>query len=121
MEITLFDRKGHATAYIADDGEGSIYTWDGHAVAYVNNEAVHGWNGRHLGWFIGGVLYDLHGLRSGFTRERCPVATYAEPAKYAKYAKYARYAAYAPYARPGLSSGYSDEDLEDLVLNGKVG
>jgi sugar/nucleoside kinase (ribokinase family) len=52
MEITIFNRKGRAVAYIADDGEDSIYTWDGHAVAYVDDEVVHGWNGRHLGWLI---------------------------------------------------------------------
>ena len=121
MEITLFDRKGHPVAYIAEDGESSIYTWHGHAVAYIDGDVVHGWNGRHLGWFIDGIVYDLHGRRAGFVRETCPVAAYAEPAKYAKHAKYARYAAYAPFARPGLSIGNSDEDLGDLLLKGKVG
>ena len=85
METTLFDGRGHPGAYIADDGENSVYLWSGHAVAYVVGELVYGWNGRHLGWFVDGVVYDLQGQRVGSVRERCPYATYAEPAKYAKY------------------------------------
>ena len=89
MEITIFDGRGRPVAYIADDGENSIYLWSGHAVAYIVNENVYGWNGHHLGWFIDGVIYDLHGRNVGSIQEKCPYATYAEPAKYAKNAKYA--------------------------------
>jgi hypothetical protein len=34
-EISLLDTHGNAVAYIADDGEASIYLWTGEAVAYV--------------------------------------------------------------------------------------
>ncbi len=103
------------------DGEGSIYLWSGNAVAYVQGETLYGWDGRHLGWFVDGVIYDLQGRRVGFRRERSPVATYAEPAKYAKYAKYARYARQAQHARPALSMGLSDEDLEAFLRGGGIG
>jgi hypothetical protein len=65
MEITLFDRKGHAIAYIADDGEKSIYFWKEQAVAYVDDETVYGWDGHHLGFFVDGILYDLKRTKSG--------------------------------------------------------
>ena len=121
MEQTLFDRSGRAQAYIAEDGEGSIYTWDGHAVAYIDGENVFGWRGRHLGWFADGTVYDRSGRRVGFIREESPVAPYAEAAKYAKYAKYARSARQAAYARPALGMGYSDIDLLDFVKQDAVG
>jgi len=114
MEITLFDKSGKPVAYIANDRE-TIYFWDGHAVAYLSNDNVYGWKGKHLGWFVDKIVYDLHGLRVGFTRDKCPVATYAEPSKYAKYAKNAKNARNAPFARPGLSAGYSKKDLRNFL------
>src|SRR6185437_3129882 len=77
VKTTLFDGRGHAVAYIADDGERSIYLWSGHAVAYITDDVVYGWNGKHLGWFQDGVVYDLQGWQVGFIRERCLCATYA--------------------------------------------
>ena len=76
---------------------------------------------RHLGWFIDGAIYDLRGLRVGFIGSKCPVATYAEPAKYTKYAKYAKHARYAPHTKPALSIGYADQDLKPFLQAGRVG
>lgn len=120
VEETLFDRGGRATAYIASDGN-TIYMWDGHAVAYLVDDKLYGWNGRHLGWFVNGVIYDSSGYRTGFNRSRCPVATYAAPAKYAKYARYAKYSRHAAYARPALSTGLSGTELAVLLRSGAVG
>ena len=41
MEITLYERNGRPVAYIAEDPEHSIYTWDGHAVCYIMDDSVH--------------------------------------------------------------------------------
>lgn len=120
MEETLFDRGGRATAYIASDGN-TIYMWDGHAVAYLVDDKLYGWNGRHVGWFVNGVIFDSSGYRAGFNRSRCPVATYAAPAKHAKYARYAKYARHAPYARPALSTALSGTELAVLLRSGAVG
>jgi len=121
VEITLFDGSGHPKAYIAEDDGHSKYLWSGHAVAYMVGENIYGWNGYHLGFFIDGVVYNLNGQRVGSVRERCPYATYAEPAKYAKYAKYAKCARSAAYAQPALSQYYSDETLESFLKQGAVG
>lgn len=115
METNLYDVTGRAKAYIASDEE-TIYLWNGRAVAYLSNENIYGWKGKHLGWFVNGILFDLNGKRIGFASGKCPVATYAAPAKYAKYSKYAKYARYAPYARKALSTSKSDQDLE-IFLN----
>jgi hypothetical protein len=119
METTLYDKSGKAVAYVVEDG--AIYLWKGNAVAYVDGEAVHGWNGKHMGWFMDGIVYDLRGMRIGFVSDKCPVATYAQPAKYAKQARYAKYARYARYARAALSTGTADQDLEDFLGEGSVG
>lgn len=121
MEVTLYNRNGKPVAYVADDGQNSIYLWSGHAVAYVYEDKIYGWSGRHLGWFIDGIIYDLRGLKVGFTHSKCPVAIHAESAKYAKYGKYAKYARYAPHTKPALGTGYSDKDLEAFFQAGRAG
>ncbi len=48
-EITLFDSKGEAIAYIDTSDELTIYLWDGDPVAYLYDDHVYGFNGKHLG------------------------------------------------------------------------
>ena len=118
-EESLYDVHGRPKAYIADDG-GTIYMWDGNAVAYLMDDKVYGWNGRHLGWLVDGVVYDLHGRRVAYLRSTCPVATETEPAKHAKSAKHAKYARYALSARPALTNQRSALSLDDLLREGSV-
>ena len=86
-EISLFDQKGNSVAYIAEDGEGTIYLWNGVAVAYLVQEKVYGFNGHHLGWFDDGVMRDLKGAKVGFLKSNCPVTTKTERTKYTKKTK----------------------------------
>ena len=63
-EVSLFDESGKAVAYIALDDELTIYLWGGKPVAYLERDSqggyhVYGFNGTHLGWFVGGVIRDL--------------------------------------------------------------
>ena len=82
MEKTLFNKNGEAVAYIMDDYHDSIYMWSGFSVAYLyNEEHVYGINGRHLGWFINEVIYNVQGERIGFTSNTCPVNIAKEPEK----------------------------------------
>ena len=120
VEITLYDGGGRPVAYIAEDGENSIYLWNGHAVAYIDGDLVYGWNGHHLGFFADGVIYNRNGLRVGSIRERSPYATYAEPAKYARHASYARYAQHAPFAQPAFASHYSEQSFEEFLNGGAI-
>ena len=64
MDGTLYDAKGKAIAYIEHENETVIYLWSGHVVANLMGDLVYGWNGYQLGWFVEGVLYDLHGSAS---------------------------------------------------------
>ena len=65
-EITLFDARGKAVAYLALDDEMTIYLWAGKPVAYFSGDNagdfhVYGFNGMHLGWFVGGIVRDHEG------------------------------------------------------------
>ena len=119
METTLFDKNGKAVAYIAEDGK-TIYLWDGHAVAYLFEDKVFGVNGKQLGWFDNGTIFDIFGLRSGFIRSKSPVATAMEPPKPAKHLRPVRSPRQMPVARPVLCYGYSNKNLEDLLEEGSA-
>ncbi len=65
-EIFLFDGKGRAAAYIVADDDMTIYLWSGEPVAYLVRDSghdfhVYGFNGKHLGWFVGGIVRDHEG------------------------------------------------------------
>ncbi len=76
-EITLFDKKGEPIAYIDEKDDFTIYLWDGTPVAYLlqkgkssnlkkDNFSVYGFNGKHLGWLVEGIIRDLEGNATGF-------------------------------------------------------
>ena len=62
-EVTLFDKKAKPIAYINYvDKDSTIYMWDGTPVAYFDGkEDIYHFNGRFLGWYKNGVLYDTDG------------------------------------------------------------
>lgn len=115
METTIYDTHNRPRIYFADDGDKSIFTWDGHAVACLAGEHVFGWRGRHIGWFVAGILYDIKGFRVGFTSATCPADTYAEPVKYTKFTKLDRFKQQAPYRRPALSLTNSNQDIDSFI------
>jgi hypothetical protein len=88
-EINPFDADGRPTAYIVvADEERTIYLWEGKAVAYLDyNEAgdldVFGFNGKHLGWFIDGLLRDHDGNVACAVKQRVgrPVTEPPKPFK----------------------------------------
>ncbi|MHB8761557.1 MAG: 4-fold beta flower protein [Coriobacteriia bacterium] len=120
METTLYDAAGQPVAYIAEDGELAVYLWSGEAVAYIDGEIVRGWNGRHLGFFVHGVLYDTAGRRTGAVADQCSCVMRAEPVKQPKRAKRVKFAPHAPSSFPSWSMAYSDEPLVAFLGRGTV-
>ena len=118
MEISLYNKNGKPIAYIADE-EGTIYIWNGQAVAYLSDDLVYGFNGKHLGWFVHGVMYDKQGSKIGFTDNTCPSVRLIEPIKSIKHIKSIKKIHSIPNIRPILSIGYSHNDLEKFLENGK--
>jgi hypothetical protein len=65
MELTFYDAAGRAVAYCED--ERHIYSFTGVALAYVEDDSVYGYDGRHLGWWDGGWIRDHDGVLVFFT------------------------------------------------------
>lgn len=117
METSLFNKSGKPVAYIGEDRQ-TIYTWDGRAVGYLQEDQVVGWNGMQLGWFDNGTIFDIYGLRAGFIKSKSPIATEMESGKGAKQAQGIKAARQSPVAKPVMCYGYSSQSLEDILEEG---
>jgi 4-fold beta-flower domain-containing protein len=64
-EVTLYNSSGTPVAYIDTGDDSTIYLWSGMSVAYLDKSAgetnIWGFNGKHLGWFENGVIWDNRG------------------------------------------------------------
>lgn len=119
-EVSLFNSAGKPIAYIAE--ELTIYLWTGKPVAYLYNDSgklhVYGFNGKHLGWFVKGVVYDHEGNAVGAVKEAFSSSVEYEPYKsYKEYKPYKSYREYAPY-QPYLSKEWSEIPLKIFLLQG---
>ena len=121
MEISLFNKEGDAVAYIADDYDRTIYFWDGQQTAYLfNDRQIYGVNGKHLGWFIDGVIFETGGQRIGFTADTCPVPPSKEPLKLKKRYKDELQPRWKEKPLPKLQYSLSSEDFYDFLANGQA-
>jgi hypothetical protein len=77
-DIELFASAGNAVAYISPENEMTIYLWPGTPCAYLDDESIYGFTGKHLGWFRDGVVYDHGGRVIAATAE-----SFREPVKHA--------------------------------------
>lgn len=111
-EVSLFNQKGEPVAYIDTSDEYTIYLWSGEPAAYLTDPtahgslAIYGFNGKLLGWYVDGAIYDKRGCVAGFVKGSCPLyEPYAqyEPYKgykrYKPYKSYREYESYQPYLR----------------------
>lgn len=80
-EITLFNSKGEAVAYIDSDEDMTIYLWKGKPVAYLEKGSLWGFNGDHLGWFEKGVVRDHEGYTVGCIKDAIDMTYQFEPFK----------------------------------------
>ena len=120
-EISLFDSKGKAVAYI-DLEDMTIYLWQGKPVAYISQSNgdyhIYGFNGKHLGWFIKGIIRDHDGDAIGSTKDATSTFKEYEPYKgYKEYKPYKSYKEYAPY-KPYLSTSWSKTNFKLFLIQG---
>lgn len=120
MEITLYDHTGKPIAYLDNADENTIWTWDGHAVAYLTDQVVFGWNGEHLGWFIDEIIYDLDGYRVGFTARTCSRNLQHEPFKsFKRFKRFKRFQRSLKSMR-SLKVSTSATSLKQFLASGSV-
>ena len=80
-EISLYDSGGEAVAYIDTDDDQNIYLWGGKPVAYLDGSSIYGFNGKHLGWFKDGIVWDHEGYAVGFVEGAVNMLTKLERLK----------------------------------------
>ena len=118
---TLFDKDGNPVAYIADDYNKTVYLWDGSPVAYIyEGEHVYGINGRHLGWWLDGILYNVDGDRIAFTSGTCPVAIGKESQKNKKQRMEEIRPRWKAPPLPNLGFDFASQDLADFLREGQI-
>ena len=66
-ETVLMNFQGMSVAWIDWEDDATIYLWSGVPAAYVAEEEIFGFNGRHLGWFVEGIVRGQGGRMAGFT------------------------------------------------------
>lgn len=115
-EISLYDSQGNAIAYIDTEDDNTIYMWGGKPVAYLYavTGAVHiyGFDGKHLGWYVDGIIRDHSGDAVGFIKGKASniILKYESYKGYKEYKPYKSYREYAPY-RPYLTTNFSSTPL----------
>jgi hypothetical protein len=118
QEVSLFNSEGKATAYVADDDDLTIYLWRGKPVAYLSGDNIYGFNGKHLGWWVKGIIYDHDGNAVGATKNATNMNTEYEPYKgYKEYKPYKSHKEYAPY-KPQFSSSWSNDSFKMFLSRG---
>lgn len=117
-EITLFGRNGEPIAYLATDDDCTIYSFAGEPFAYIDNDNVYGFNGKHLGWFEDGMIWNHQGQKIGFTQKTSPVFTRFEPFKgFKRFKPFKAFKQFAPF-KPLKSEAIATEDLLSFLKQG---
>lgn len=121
MEKIFYNKEGEAVAYLAEDYRGTIYLWDGLAVAYLFEENhIYGINGKHLGWLKDEVIYDNDGARVGFTSSTSPVSIAKTRPKGEKAPVDEVRTRWSAPPFPKLSFQAADQDLAEFLEQGRV-
>jgi hypothetical protein len=120
-EAEFFDSKGTAAVYFEySDAEHTFYLWsEGEPVAYMDEDSLYGFNGKHLGWLQNGAVYDHEGNVVAATAARFQDPVHPPPPKgYKQYKPYKDYKEYRPY-KPALNTTWSTMTVRAFFLQGK--
>ena len=121
-EVSLFSGSGDAVAYIALSDELTIYLWSGKPVAYLSEDSsggyhVYGFNGKHLGWFVGGIIRDHKGDAACALKEAMN-STNFEPFKaFKQFKPFKAFKEFAPF-RPSFSNSFGQIPCQFLLASG---
>ena len=123
--ISLYDNRGNAEAYIDPKDDNTIYLWSGKPVAYLANGNdqinIYGFNGKHLGWYVQGMIIDHQGDVVGFSKgaiTNIPLQ-YESYKGYKEYKPYKSYPEYEPYM-PNPTNHFSNTPVS-LFLQFGIG
>ena len=88
-------------------------------MAYLDNENLYGFNGKHLGWYENGIIWNHNGEKCGFNKESLPVFAKFEPFKsFKKFKPFKSFKEFAPF-KPFKSSSISKMNFADFLKLGE--
>ncbi|MBR9683673.1 hypothetical protein GOV03_03985 [Candidatus Woesearchaeota archaeon] len=117
MSTTFYDNNGNAVAY-TEDGE-HIFLFNGKASAFISQNSIHSYSGKHLGWFEDGWIRDHSGLCVFFTENTMgsgpvkPVRS-VKPVKSVKQVRPVKGVKHISQVRPVKSMGWSNQSGEQF-------
>lgn len=118
-EISLFDSKGKAVAYIAKDR--TIYLWSGKPAAYIDKEGsnIYNFDGKHKGWYKRGIIYEANGKAVGGIKAVFD-KTQAEPFKgFKEFLPFKGFKEFAPFA-PNFQKVWAEVSLKSFLQIGVI-
>ena len=110
--ITFYNQQGRAIAWVGDNQDYmSVFLYDGSPVAWISNESVYAYSGRHLGFIQDGWVRDHNGHAVFFTDDAsggpAKPARQARPARGSRGARPARGARQARPAKAARITSWS--------------
>ena len=119
-ELALFDSSGTPVAYVADNL--TIFLWSGEPVDYlfIESDTIHiyGFNGKHLGWVIDGIIIDHNGDAVGSVKGALQMIYQFEPFKsFKQFEPFKSFREFAPLM-PFRSSRWSSVPLRIYLAAG---
>ncbi len=118
-EIDLYSKNGEALAYIDLDDDFIIYMWNGTPVAYIDEDSIYGFNGKHLGWFQNGIIWDNKGYAVGYMEGVFTTSFKILPIKSIKQITPIKSIPQIPPILPIFKKQWSIEDLQFYLYRGK--
>ena len=126
-EISLYSGNGEAVAYIALSDELTIYLWSGEPVAYLSEDNaggyhVYGFNGKHLGWFVGGVVRDHQGDAACAQKEVLQSTNFESFKAFKQFKPFKAFKAFKEFSpfRPNFSSKFGQIPCNFLLASGSA-
>lgn len=121
-EISLFSDSGDAVAYIAMSDELTIYLWSGKPVAYLSEDTsggyhVYGFNGKHLGWFVGGIVRDRTGDAACALKDVMNSTNFESFKAFKQFKPFKAFKEFAPF-RPHFSNSFGQIPCQFLLASG---
>ena len=117
-EIILLDNDNIARAFIDRSDQQTIYLWDGTPVAYIHNNDVYTFNGKHLGWYVFEGIRDHEGLLISLTNSQNTSGIAEEPNKGIKQPKPKKLNRESAPEKPIFSFQWSSRSLFDFLNQG---
>lgn len=118
-DLDFYDSRGRAVAYIAAEDEGgTVYLWDGKPVAYLDEESIFGFNGKHLGWLKGNAIYDHDGnVVAAMSNAFSSAVEIAPPKGFKQFLPFKSFKELKPF-KPFFASKWCDVPAKVFFLKG---